>query len=78
MPLITEQMPDAWGQFEELVTAILNECGMLEAADPDRDLARFDRLLAMQARESAMIASLATRMPASIRCRRSIWPRVMR
>jgi hypothetical protein len=28
MPLITEKMPDAWDQLEELVTAILNECGM--------------------------------------------------
>jgi len=28
MPLITDKLPAAWDQLEELVTAILNECGM--------------------------------------------------
>jgi hypothetical protein len=32
MPLITAQNPDDWEQLEELVTAILNECGMKVSA----------------------------------------------
>jgi hypothetical protein len=28
MPLITSKIPDTWQELEELVTRILNECGM--------------------------------------------------
>jgi hypothetical protein len=40
MPIITSQVPEAWGELEELVTAILNEAGLEARRDVSLRLPR--------------------------------------